>query len=94
MMSKHPNYVVGYEGSLEDLARAVGNMTYDQTADFIEKLADDLKQQADSDYNRGRKKLAKSMYGAVEKLYSAKEDVDKAWDICESRTTTVHSEKD
>ena len=81
-MAKHPNYVEGFNGSLEELAYAVGNMTYDQTALFIKKLAEDLKRQADSDFARGRVKLASEMYHAVEHLLKAKERVDVAWSIC------------
>ena len=81
-MVKHPNYVEGFSGSLEELAHAVGNMTYDQIALFIEKLAESLKRQADSDFARGRVKLASNMYQAVEYLLKAKERVDAAWDIC------------
>ena len=81
-MAKHPRHVEGFNGSLEELAYAVGNMTYDQTALFIEKLAEDLKRQADSDYARGRVKLASEMYRAVENLQKAKEHIDAAWKIC------------
>jgi len=82
-MSKHPNNIEGYEGTLEQLAAAVGNMTYNQTASFIEKLADDLKRQADADLARGRKKLASQLYATANELYAAKEKMDAAWKTCE-----------
>ncbi len=49
---KHPKNVQGYAGSIEDLAKAIGNMTYDQTADFIEKLSKDIERQADGDLRK------------------------------------------
>lgn len=82
-MAKHPKKIEGFEGSLEELAKAVGNMTYDQTASFIEKLADDIKRQADADFAKGRKKLAYELYATAEKLYEAKDNMKKAWKICE-----------
>ena len=81
-MTKHPSHVEGYEGTLEELANAVGNMTYDQTATFIENLAEDINRQADADLKRGRIKLANELYNTAEKLYQAKEEMDKAWEIC------------
>ncbi len=82
-MANHPRTVKGYEGSLEQLVHAVGNMTYDQVASFIEKLADDFKRQADADKNRGRIKLAKELYAAAEKMYEARDKMHLAWKICE-----------
>ena len=58
-------------------------MAYDQTASFIEKLADDLKRQADADNARGRIKLAKELYAAAEKMYGARDKMHLAWKICE-----------
>jgi len=81
-MAKHPKQVKGFEGSLEQLASAIGNMTYDQTASFIEKLANDIKRQADADFARGKTQLASKLYAAAENLYSAKENMDRAWKIC------------
>lgn len=46
---KHPRNVEGYNGSLEELAKAIGNMSYDQVAIFLEKLAEDLNNQAEAD---------------------------------------------
>jgi len=82
-MAKHPRTVDGYNGSLEKLAEAIGNMTYDTTSVFIEKLADDLIRQGDADLARGRKKLASELYSAAQELYEARDAMDKAWKICE-----------
>jgi len=58
-------------------------MTYDQTVSFIEKLADDIKRQADADLTRGRKKLASELYATANELYQARDRMDLAWKICE-----------
>ena len=81
-MTKHPRTVEGFEGSLDELARSIGNMTYDQTSSFIEKLADDIKRQADADSARGRKKLASELYATANELYQARDRMDLAWKIC------------
>lgn len=78
----HPKTVKDYNGTLEELAQAIGNMTYDQTAVFLEKLAADLKRQSDADAARGRPQLAAKLYGAAESLYAAREDMAAAWKIC------------
>ncbi|MFA7707948.1 MAG: hypothetical protein WCX73_03290 [Candidatus Pacearchaeota archaeon] len=82
-MSKHPKTVKGFTGSLEQLAKSIGNMSYDQTGIFIEKLADDIVKQADEDIKKGRKNLAIKLYATAEKLYRAKDKMDLAWKICE-----------
>ena len=82
-MSNHPKHVEGFTGSLDELARSIGNMTYDQTATVIEKLADDITRQADADFLRGRHKLARELYATANKLYEAKEKMNTAWKICE-----------
>jgi molybdenum-dependent DNA-binding transcriptional regulator ModE len=82
-MSKHPRHVEGFEGSLDELAKSIGNMTYDQAALFIQKLADDIKRQADADLARGRKKLASELYATADELYQARDKMDLAWKICE-----------
>jgi len=77
----HPKKIDGFD-SLEDLAFAIGNMTYDQTASFIEKLADDIKRQADDDFVKGRKKLASELYSTADALYKSSNEMYKACDIC------------
>ena len=82
-MAKHPRNVEGFEGSLDELAKSIGNMAYDQTTSFIEKLADDIKRQADADLKRGREKLATELYATADELYQARDKMYLAWKICE-----------
>lgn len=80
---RHPKEVVGYDGSLKDLAQAIGQMSYDQVAVFIGELALDIKTQAEADLTlRKRKKLAKELFEAVDLLSQAQAKINSAWDIC------------
>lgn len=81
-MAKHPRKVENYKGSLDDLVKELGNLSYDVLSEVISKLADDIKRQADKDYSGNRKKLAGKLYLTAEKLYDAKEKLDEAWKIC------------
>jgi molecular chaperone GrpE (heat shock protein) len=81
-MSKHPKTVVGFSGTLDELAISVGNMQYNQTAAFIENLANDLRRQADADFARGRQKLAAELYATADKLNQARDSLSAAWTIC------------
>ncbi len=81
-MSKHPKKVKGFEGSLEELAESIGNMVYDQTASFIEKLADNIKKQADADLSKCMTKLASELYFTADELYKARDKMNSAWKIC------------
>lgn len=82
-MGKHPDYVVHWPASLEELAQAVGNMTYDKVVEFLGCLEADLKQQAEGDRGRNRHKLAQKLETAAVCLGEAKEEMQMAWDICE-----------
>jgi molybdenum-dependent DNA-binding transcriptional regulator ModE len=86
-VAKHPLTVEGFTGSLDALAQSVGNMQYDQTAAFIETLADDIQRQADADSARGRKKLAAQLYATAQELYKARDAMQAAWEICKPYMT-------
>lgn len=75
-MSKHPNKILGFKGTIDDMATHVANMDVDETSYFILKLADDIKQQADNDSKRGRNRLAKRLYQTSEHIYGAREEIN------------------
>lgn len=81
-MEKHPKTIEGYVGSIEDLAKSVGNLSYDQTSLFIKKLAEDIVRQADADMKKNKTKHATELYLVADKLYDAKDKIDLAWKIC------------
>ena len=80
-MAKHPTTVVGYTGSLEDLAKDIKNMRYDAFAEFLGYLAKQVKLEADQDLATGKTKLPLRLYAAQEHIYYAQEEIDSAWKI-------------
>lgn len=81
-MAKHPRKVKGFDGSLEELAFAVENMTYDETALFISYLAESFMERAVKDKEAGRLKLADQLLDIAEKLKVAEISTKMAWEIC------------
>lgn len=78
---KHPANVIGYNGSLPELASAIGNMSYDKLAIFIEELSEDIKKQSEADLKKGHPQLSKKLLAASKKLLEAKKEIDSAWKI-------------
>lgn len=87
-MTKHPDHVPGYEGSMQDLAQAVGNMRYDKVVEFLDALAQDLKRQADADWNGGRTFLGDWLLGAYHEVAEARRCMEKAWEVCKPHMPT------
>lgn len=79
---KHPRNVEGYNGSLEELAKAIGNMSYDQVAIFLEKLAEDLNNQAEADKKRKRINLSTELLKASFSVKESALSINNAWQIC------------
>jgi hypothetical protein len=53
----HQTYLEGYQKDFEDLIKEI-NQDYTHALIFINHLADNLSQQAEEDFLRGRKKLS------------------------------------
>ena len=81
--SKHPTKIVGWEASLQALARAIGRMRYDKTAEFLRHLAWDLQDQSNEDRAAGRGMLAAKLVGCRFKVDEAASDMERIWKICE-----------
>jgi molybdenum-dependent DNA-binding transcriptional regulator ModE len=81
-MAKHPRCVEGYDGSLNQLAKSVGNMSYDKTAEFILELADKFLAQSEKDFKRGRTRLVSRLIETADALYRAHDEMSEAWRIC------------
>ncbi|GBE20581.1 MAG TPA: hypothetical protein ENG87_02650 [Candidatus Pacearchaeota archaeon] len=80
---KHPDKVVGFNGSLDELIDSIGNLRYDVLAKLLEKLADNIVMQAKGDEKRDNAQLAKRLYAHSETLYKAAEEMEKIWKLCE-----------
>jgi hypothetical protein len=81
-MPQHPDHVIGWNGTMDELVQAVGNMRYDALGDFIYKLSQNIQEQSDADLKRGRPRLSKELYSASRKLIGADLYIGEAWEIC------------
>ena len=64
-----PLIVAGYSGTFEELAFAIGFMTYDLVEEFLGYFAGEMEEQL--------------LVGVASALYSARGEMGKAWKICE-----------
>ena len=80
-MPKHPKTVEGFNGTLEELAKAVGKMEYGSVEEFLEYLRSDIQKQADNDAENDRVILAQALWNAAIGLYQAKAYMGRAWQI-------------
>jgi len=82
MKYKHTQKIKSIDISNKELANEIGDLYYDSLSNFLKELSIKLKSDANADYNRGRKKLAKSLYEASNYINLASKEIDTAWDIC------------
>ncbi len=81
---KHPDWKhVLAEYSPATLAEVLGDLKYDQLAEFLGHLSTKIATDAEKDRLRGRTQLALALYRAANHIQSSSEAIDKAWDICE-----------
>ena len=79
----HKDRIANYEGSVEDLAEALGDLKYDALVEFLKLLATKIEKDGDKDKSRGRVKLAKHLHDSSRNLNESAESIEKAWVICE-----------
>jgi|GEM_PF-2388556 len=92
--SKHPDFVVGWNGTLEELVLAITNMSYDQVADFTNLFAAEIKKQGQADAlrpsatnpNKKRERLSRNLILTADYLKMAGRRLDVAWKISEKFT--------
>jgi hypothetical protein len=82
-MAHHPGTVEGWNGSLHELAMAIGNMRYDTQADFIQLLTEEFERQSRADHDSGRNQLSARLDHVAAHLDWARVDLMMAWRICE-----------
>lgn len=78
---KHKIKLEGFEGTLEELAKDIGNLRYDAQLKFLEKYAANLAEQALADRKRGRTKLADKLQEASIKVRGTYHELRDAWNI-------------
>lgn len=79
----HPDHVVGYKGSLKDLAKAVGNMDYHSGAEFLRHLSEDFSEQAKKDKENNKPKLAGKLEETASQTMLASLELSQAARICD-----------
>lgn len=57
-MSKHKTTIVGYDGTLQELAQAIANLRYDARSMLFKHLEDEYAKLGQIDANTGKPKLA------------------------------------
>lgn len=80
---RHPVNVEGYDGSLAELARAIGCLRYDKLAELLYALTQDLTRQQLADTKRKRPRLAEQLKFSVSNLRRVVTHVRIAWKLCE-----------
>ncbi len=83
MTKHHLVHVAGWNNSIQELVKAIGEMRYDALAEFMQLLSEEFDRQADADEARGRNKLANELKIIADNVSSAKFGLDIAWCICE-----------
>jgi len=81
---KHPTEIKKYDGAMDDLVTDIGNLRYDKLEEFLYELADKFQDDADADYEAGRKKLSGRLYGASKKMFEAAKQMEEACEISKS----------
>ena len=79
----HPQDVLKYAGTLQDLARDIANLRYDKIVEFLGYLATEINQQAVGDKEKGREQLASALEIAAKLLDKAAHKFEGIWRICE-----------
>lgn len=83
MPKYHEDHVKGWDGDLKSLARAICDLKYDKTAEFIQELAKALEEDEKADLERGRVKLSTRLGQAANALHRAHTKMIKVWEVCE-----------
>ena len=86
-MSKHPDKVLGWDGTLEELAIAIENMRYDKTVEFLVHLAECFRKRSVEDRRMGRVSLSNALYNVYTRTSVVSEYVKDAWKVCQPYMT-------
>ncbi|MEM1358160.1 MAG: hypothetical protein AAGF89_08175 [Bacteroidota bacterium] len=65
------------------LAKELGDLRYDELADFLHALSDKINLDGDQDAARQRVKLARELHTAAQGLKESSAAIQRAWIICE-----------
>jgi len=85
---KHTTKVKGVGFELNELAKRVGDLYYDNLAFFLEELSQKITSDALADKKRGRVKLAQNLTQSASLLQQSSKEMTNAWDKC--KIPTLH----
>jgi len=83
---KHTTKVKGVGFELDELAQRTGDLYYDNLAHFLDALSQKIKSDATADKQRGRKKLAHSLFKSAISLQESSKELNTAWQNCKIGT--------
>lgn len=86
---KHPDHIVGFNGTIEEAAKAVEQMRYEKTVDFLYALENAFGDRCYEDLLAGKKKLATHLADTVYFLSQARQELIEAWVICEPHMENI-----
>ncbi len=78
----HPATVESYPGTLKELAEDIGDLRYDELANFFSHLARKMKNDSRKDRERGRENLAMQLFLASLEIADANYQMKQVWEIC------------
>ena len=84
----HKEEVENYNGSLEQLANELVDLTYNSLSFFLSQLSAKLEKDSIADEKRGRKKLSENLRKTSENLKDSANEISKAWGICRSHMSS------
>ena len=79
---KHPTKIEGFNGSIEEAAKAIAQMRYDSIFKFLKAFANEFKKQSKGDKKGGRLQLAKLLSVLALALDFSAETMNKIWKLC------------
>jgi hypothetical protein len=81
-MKIHPINVVGFNGTLEELAQNIFRMRYDKVSEFLFYVQKEIQRQSEGDALRNRAKLSKLLLEAQQKTGELKKIMDEIFVVC------------
>lgn len=78
----HKTKITGFE-TLESAAEEIGNLRYDALRDFLDALSNKIQRDAEADFKRGRKKLARKLMALSVDTAMCAFSAKQIWEICE-----------
>jgi len=83
---KHTSKVKGVGFELDELAKRVGDLYYDDMALFLDALSRKISQDTKADKQRGRTKLAHRLEKSASLIKQSAKEIEEAWQICKVPT--------